>query len=146
MQAPAAIGRDLRLTGTASSNATRQCGKDGSFWNLRESGAPLNQGCDPHGKVRTGPVQLRDARFRTGEIKLASHPNRRGRGARAVNGGKTHQVLPSRWMALTPMAPGRSESARCRTGAMRSLWEVRSAVKTLKAHLERDQGLANSRR
>jgi hypothetical protein len=43
---------------------------------------------------RPGPVDVRSAQ--EGERRLASHPNRRRRGARAENSGGVHQWLPSR--------------------------------------------------
>ena len=43
---------------------------------------------------RPGPVDVRSAQ--EGERRLASHPNRRRRGARAENSGDVHRWLPSR--------------------------------------------------
>ena len=75
MRASDAVGRDLRLTGMASSNATRQRGKESSFWKLRESGVPGEPETRARTTMRTNPGQSRDARFWTGK-RNASEPSR----------------------------------------------------------------------
>jgi hypothetical protein len=80
------VGRGLRLTRTASSNATRQDGQDGSLRNLRESGGNVQ----PESRFtlkRVNAIHQLQVERGTGNRTLTSHPDRRGCGARAVNNG-----------------------------------------------------------
>jgi hypothetical protein len=119
-------GTTLWLTGTASPNASRR-GRDDSAWNLEKS-AGHDQLAARSARQTTGTGQDRSqcARLRKGDEGLASHPNRRRRGARAENTGRVHECPLPRWMISTRTVPAGLSMSKGRTGGLKS----RSGLRT----------------